>query len=114
MTSTFGKMIDPAHKCMAPMLGYCWTLDTGDGWQGVAALACAKLTERAHISLAWAALSRLIRDRAVAIAESVLGDAGAPNPALLAAQQASGLPAAARRSSRLARPAIASMPLCHG
>lgn len=83
MTSTFRKVIDPAHMRMARMLGYCLTLDTSHGWQGFTALACAKLTERARVSLAWAVLSGLGRDQAVAVAESVLGGAGAPIPALL-------------------------------
>jgi hypothetical protein len=66
------------------MLGYALTLGGFDGWEGASAVWQARLTDIERAALSWAALRSLDHADALAVAETVLGGAGAPLPPFLA------------------------------
>lgn len=82
MTSTFAKMIDPAHKSAARILGYALTLDSSPGWEDFALILRLRLSRRERVSLAYAAALALDPDDVRETAEAVLRSAGHPVPPL--------------------------------
>ncbi|PZX18759.1 hypothetical protein LX81_00452 [Palleronia aestuarii] len=81
MTSTLSKLMNPAHKSVARMIGYSLTLGDFDGWQRFAALILARLSDRGRLGLAWAALTALDPEQIRQVTNTVLGGAGTPGVA---------------------------------
>ena len=81
--NAMSKFAKPAHKAVARMVGYALTLDTADGWSGLAFVLTARLAETERAALAYAALRALDQEQAELVAATVLGAAGDPLPAFL-------------------------------
>lgn len=76
----FSKLIDPNHKRLSRMLGYCLTLGDADAWAGFSFVAEARLSEAERAGIAWASLRSLEPYNAEQVAVMVLGGAGYPLP----------------------------------
>lgn len=77
------EQMKQSHLRATRVCAYALTLGTHDAWEAASAVWQARLTESERATLSWAALRSLHHDEAVAVAELVLGGAGAPSPPFL-------------------------------
>ena len=75
--------MDPDHKRMSRMLGYCLTLGDADAWLRFSVAAAARLTVSERAGLAYAALASLPADVREDTAATALRAAGSPLPPFL-------------------------------
>jgi hypothetical protein len=82
MSKSLSKLMKRPHLGATRALGYALTLGDYETWEAASAVWQARLSTQERGALAWAALRSLDHDDALAVAEAVLGGAGAPLPPL--------------------------------
>lgn len=82
-SGSLAKFIQPQHKRMSRMLGYCLTVEAPTAWHGFSFVAAARLSRFERVSLAFAALNAVDADDAEMTAAAVIGSAGDPLPCFL-------------------------------
>ena len=81
--SILSRHMQPAHKRMSRMLGYCLTLGTAEAWAGFSLVAAARLDAAERAALGFATLNSLDAEQARMTAAASLGAAGDPLPPFL-------------------------------